>query len=203
MNTQNSAAAENITSSGVDPDHHVCPWWVGYWLASPIRRLLENPDKLLSPWLFAGMTVVDIGCAMGFFSLPAARRVRNRGRVVCVDVQERVLKVLNKRARRKGLSDIIETRTCTQETLGLDDFRGRADVVVAYHVVHESLCPARLLAECADALKSGGHLLLAEPAGHISREIRDRVFELAEASGLVEVRDVAARGSRAAVYRKP
>lgn len=197
------SASETDTRNEENPDHHVCPWWVGYWLASPIRRLLESPDRLLSPYLSAGMTVLDVGCAMGFFSIPAARRVGAGGRVVCVDVQERMLNVLDRRARRKGLSDIIETRTCTQETLGLGDLRGRADVVVAYHVVHESLYPARFLAECADVLKSGGYLLLAEPAGHISREIRDRVFDLAEASGLVEVRGVAARGSRAAVYRKP
>ena len=71
--------------------HHVCPWWVGYLIASPLRKLGENPDTILAPLVEPGMTTVDIGCAMGFFSLPLARMVGGSGRVVCVDVQERML----------------------------------------------------------------------------------------------------------------
>ena len=48
----------------------VCPVWVAYLLASPLRKLLQNPERILAPCVHEGMTVVDIGCAMGFFSLP-------------------------------------------------------------------------------------------------------------------------------------
>ena len=40
---------------------HVCPWWIGYLLVSPIRRWLQNPDKILSPYVSEGMTVLELG----------------------------------------------------------------------------------------------------------------------------------------------
>jgi len=56
----------------------VCPVWVGYLLASPIRKLFQNPPKILSPYVENGMKVLDIGCVMGFFSLPLARMVGSK-----------------------------------------------------------------------------------------------------------------------------
>ena len=83
------AMASELTA-GVEEkprDHHVCPWWIGYLIASHLRKLGENPDTILGPLVEPGMTVVDVGCAMGFFSLPLARMVGESGRVLCVDVQ--------------------------------------------------------------------------------------------------------------------
>ena len=86
---------------------HVCPVWVGYLLASPIRRLFHNPQQLLEDYVQPGMTVLDVGCAMGFFSIPMAKWVGPRGRVLCVDVQEKMLRSLKKRAQKNGLLDRI------------------------------------------------------------------------------------------------
>ncbi len=27
---------------------HVCPWWAGYFLANRLRKLLQNPYKILA-----------------------------------------------------------------------------------------------------------------------------------------------------------
>jgi len=67
--------------------HTVCPWWLGYVLASPLRRLFLDPVKLLSPYVQAGMTVLEPGPGMGFFTLELARLVGPAGRVVAVDIQ--------------------------------------------------------------------------------------------------------------------
>ena len=64
--------------------HTVCPWWLGYVLASPLRRLFLDPVKLLSPYVQAGMTVLEPGPGMGFFTLELARLVGPAGRVVAV-----------------------------------------------------------------------------------------------------------------------
>ena len=77
---------------------HVCPVWVGYLLASPLRKIFQNPDKILSAYVKEGMKVLDIGCAMGFFSLPMARMVGSGGKVICVDIQPNMLSSLKKRA---------------------------------------------------------------------------------------------------------
>lgn len=149
---------------------HVCPWWMGYLIASPLRKLGENPNKILAPLVEPGMTAVDIGCAMGFFSLPLAHMVGNDGRVVCVDLQRRMLSTLKRRARRRHLDHIIEIRQCTEDELGLDDLTGQADLVLAVHVVHEVPDPRRFLTSCRSILRPGGVLLLIEPKGHVSTD---------------------------------
>lgn len=83
---------------------HVCPWWIGYFLASPIRRISFDPRKILAPFVSEGMTVLEPGPGMGFFTLELARAVGPKGRVVAVDVQAKMLAALERRARRAGLS---------------------------------------------------------------------------------------------------
>ena len=106
----------------------VCPHWVGYLLASPLRRLFHNPRKILGPYVEPGMTVLDIGCAMGFFSLPLARMIGKRGKVVCVDAQENMLVSLQKRARKAGLADRIIPHLCPRDSLFLDAFEGKRSI---------------------------------------------------------------------------
>jgi len=40
------------------------------------------------------MTVLDIGCGMGFFSIPLAPMVGPNGKVIWVDMQEKMLQLL-------------------------------------------------------------------------------------------------------------
>jgi ubiquinone/menaquinone biosynthesis C-methylase UbiE len=159
---------------------HVCPVWVGHLLASPVRRLFENPTAILGPYVTPGSIVVDVGCAMGFHSLELARLVGDRGRVVSVDIQQKMLDGLRKRARRKGLDHRIETRLCSENELGLDDLAGRAELVTVFNVVHETPDRKRFLAECAEAVRTGGRLLLSEPQHHVS----ERDFDLEVAAVL-------------------
>ena len=184
-------------------DHHVCPWWMGFVIASPLRKLGENPETILGPLVEPGTTAVDIGSAMGFFSLPLARMVGDSGRVVCVDLQERMLKSLVKRARRKGLEDIIETRVATQETLGLEDLEGAADLALAIHVVHETAYPRSFLTQCHDVLRPGGKLLLLEPKGHVSEEDFETTRKLALDVGFSEVEHNQLKKSLMSVLDKP
>ncbi|HXN47666.1 MAG TPA: methyltransferase domain-containing protein, partial [Bryobacteraceae bacterium] len=71
--------------------HRVCPWWLGYLLASPIRRLAQNPSGTVAPYVREGMTVLEPGPGMGFFTLDLARLVGSSGRVVAVDIQPKML----------------------------------------------------------------------------------------------------------------
>ena len=163
---------------------HVCPVWVGYFLASPLRKLIHNPLRILGPYIRPGMKVVDIGSAMGFFSLPLARLVGETGRVVCVDLQDKMLQALTTRARRAGLMERIQTRTCRVESLGLEDLSGQMDFVLAFAVVHEIPDPTRFITETAAVLKEGGRALIAEPKGHVlGAEFRNTVV-IAEKAGL-------------------
>src|SRR5215472_6530361 len=55
--------ARNVMQSSSSPQkarrHCVCPWWFGYLLLSPIRRLRYDPSPILAPYLREGMTVLE------------------------------------------------------------------------------------------------------------------------------------------------
>ena len=52
------------------PKPHTCPWLMQYLFVSPLRRLLEPPERLVGPFVRPGMTVVEPGCGFGFVSAP-------------------------------------------------------------------------------------------------------------------------------------
>ena len=166
---------------------HVCPWWLGYLLINPIRRVLSHPSKIVGPYVKPGMTVVDVGCAMGFFSLWMASEVGDDGRVVCVDVQERMIAALKRRAAKAGVLDRIDPRVCGTDSLGLDDLSGRADFVLAFHVAHEVPDIASLMKQIHAVLKPGGKFLLAEPRGHVKRWQFAKTVALATDAGFEEL----------------
>jgi SAM-dependent methyltransferase len=179
--------------------HRICPWWLGYLLANPLRRLYQNPRAILAPHLRAGMTVVEIGPGMGFFTLDIARLAEASGRVVAIDVQPRMISALRRRARRAGLLDRIETRLVQPEASGMEDLEHRADFVLAFAVVHELPDQACFFAAAARALRPGGRLLLAEPKGHISVDRFAGTIAAANAAGLRLVERPSIRGSHTAL----
>lgn len=163
-------------------EHRVCPWWLGYLLLNPLRLLVHNPDKILKLYLKERMTVLDIGSGMGFFSLPAARIVGDSGKVICVDLQEKMIASLRKRAEKAGLSAIIKTRLCSKESLAIDDLEGQIDFCLAFALAHEVPDKQRLFTEIHKSLKSGGKLFLAEPRGHVPKTEFDNTVSIAQAS---------------------
>jgi ubiquinone/menaquinone biosynthesis C-methylase UbiE len=180
----------------------LCPIWIGYVLACPLRRWFQNPEKILAPYIREGMKVLDIGCAMGFFSLPLARMVGEKGRVICVDMQEKMIMSLEKRAGKLGLSHRIESRICTQHDLGLHDMRQEIDFALAFAVIHEVPDAGRFLAEIYETLKSGGQFLIAEPKGHVSEKEFDRLVSAAEQIGFKAAETPHISGSHAVLLEK-
>jgi len=184
-------------------EHHVCPWWIGYLLASPIRRWIsEAPERLLAPYLRQGMTVLEPGPGMGFFTIPLARMVGSTGRIIAADIQPRMLESLNRRAAKAGLHNRIETRLAQPEQMGLFDLNGAVDFVLAFAVVHEMPSAESFFRETAAALKSGGLLLFAEPAGHVKLDGFQKEIDLAQKAGLTIIGRPSVRRSHAALLKK-
>ena len=162
---------------------HICPPWIGYLLINPLRKLLENPNKTLGPFAQEGMTVLEPGCGMGYFTLPLARMVGPTGRVVAMDIQPKMLSVLERRARKAGLLDRIVLRHADGDGMGLEDLSGMVDFTAALHVVHEVPDQRRFYKEAWKALKLGGKLLVVEPRGHVSQEKFEQSVSLAKKIG--------------------
>lgn len=142
---------------------------MGYLLANPLRRLIHNPEEILFQYVRDGARILEIGPGMGFFTLPMARMVGDRGKVFCVDVQQRMLNVLEKRAAAAGLSGVIEIRLSSDESFMIKDLAGSIDFALLFAVVHEVPDQMLLLSEVYGALRPGGTVLLSEPSIHVKR----------------------------------
>ncbi|MDA8240317.1 MAG: methyltransferase domain-containing protein [Nitrospiraceae bacterium] len=181
--------------------NRVCPWWLGYLLASPVRRLLQDPEEIVGPYVREGVSVLDVGCGMGFFSVPLAKLVGGKGKVVCVDLQEKMIRGLKGRAEKAGVSERIYARVCSQDSLGLSDIAGRIDFAMIFALAHEVPDKKRLFSEILAAMKKTGKLLLAEPRGHVSEADFEKTVSIAQSAGFEVLQDLEIRRSRAVLLR--
>ena len=181
---------------------HVCPVWVGYFLACPLRKLFQNPKKILGPYVSDGMNVLDIGCAMGFFSIPLAEMVGPGGKVICIDVQEEMLASLQKRAQKAKVSDNIEVRVCSPGSLGLDGLSDQIDFALASAVVHEVPSAKSFFSEIYGAIKPSGRSLVVEPKGHVSQEDFEVTVSHADQAGFRVIARPKVRRSRTVLLEK-
>jgi SAM-dependent methyltransferase len=181
---------------------HICPWWWGYFLASPVRRLMYDPAKILVPYVREGMSVLEPGPGMGFFTLELARRVGPSGRVVAVDVQPRMLEGLRRRAAKAGLLGRVDARLAARDSMGVADLAGTMDFALAFAVVHELPAADPFFIEVAEALKPGAFLLFAEPTGHVKAVVFDGELHAAVRAGFEMVDRPSIRRSRAVLMKK-
>ena len=182
--------------------HRVCPWWLGYFLISPIRRWRQNPEKILQGHVREGMTVLEPGPGMGFFTLELLRRVGTGGRVVAVDVQSKMLSRLKQRADQAGLGAHLDARLTSAETMGLADLAEKVDFTLAFAVVHEFPDAGDFFGQVATASKPGAAILLAEPKGHVSPTDFASELNAAGQKGLAVKLRPAIPGSLTALLRK-
>jgi len=183
-------------------EHRVCPWWLGYLLASPLRKLLQDPGSLLELYIRSGMTVLEPGPGMGFFTLELARRVGNNGRVIAVDVQPRMIAGLKRRLAKANLLQRVDVRLATEDSLGLADLRGKVDFALAMAMVHETPGENWFFGQLAEVMKPGGIVLLAEPSGHVTEAKFQAELDAAKAVGLTVGERPVIRRSQAALLKR-
>jgi ubiquinone/menaquinone biosynthesis C-methylase UbiE len=163
-------------------ERHTCPWWLCFIFDNPFRRLIQNPDLILRGLVQPGQTVLDIGCGMGYFSLPLARLVGEKGTVICVDMQAEMLEATRRKAVKAGLDKIMQFQRCTENSLGLTT---SADFALAFWMVHEVSHRDKFLGEIKESLKPGGILLIAEPKLHVTRADFNKTVSTALKEGFV------------------
>jgi ubiquinone/menaquinone biosynthesis C-methylase UbiE len=182
--------------------NHVCPFWVGYLLASPIRAYFQNPKKILKPYIEKGMTVLDIGCAMGFFTIPMAHMVKYNGQVICLDVQDKMLMTLKKRALKNDVFERLDPRVTTNDNLGISDLNNQIDFALAFAVVHEMPDIKSFFSQVYPVLKPDTKFLVAEPKGHVSENDFANTISIAQNAGFVELDRPAIFRSRTILLQK-
>ena len=101
---------------------------------NPLRKLIHPPQKVLGAYVKEAMTVIDVGCGMGHFAIGMASLVGSTGKVFAIDLQQKMLDVMRKRANRAGVADRIVSHLCTADGI---DIKIKADFVLAFWMVHE------------------------------------------------------------------
>jgi ubiquinone/menaquinone biosynthesis C-methylase UbiE len=160
---------------------HICPWWLAYTFDHPLRLYFHNPAKMLGPYVTKGMTVLDVGCGMGFFSIGLAKLVGDSGSVISADVQPKMLATLHKRSQKAGVADIIRLHQTEPGKLGVVT---PVDFILAFWMVHEVPDLETFFYQIRSCLKSNGRILIAEPRFHVSPKHFQEILVSAQASGL-------------------
>lgn len=181
-------------------DGRICPWWFAYTFDNPLRRLLHNPRKILGPYVSQGDTVIDIGCGLGPFTTELARLVGPDGRVIAVDLQDKMLQRVKARVTKAGVADRVVLHRCQPDSLDLTE---KADFILAFWMAHEVPDPRSFFGQVASLLKVSGRLLLVELKGHVGREDFIRMVEEAKAAGLSPEESPSIAISRAVLFKGP
>ncbi|MDA8126147.1 MAG: methyltransferase domain-containing protein [Deltaproteobacteria bacterium] len=180
-------------------NNRVCPWWLCRSFDNPLRRLIHDPERMLSPFIRPGLTVVDIGCGMGYFTIGLARLVGPEGRVIAVDLQPQMLAALGRRADQAGLADRIVPRLARPDSL---EVAARADFALAFWMAHEVPDKRRFFGEIFRFLKLGGSLLLCEPKFHVTGKAFAETAALCREAGFLPETEPSIALSRASLMRK-
>src|SRR5512136_956950 len=101
----------------MENDRHtrVCPAEISGSLDNSLRRLFQNPLKILKPYISEGMTVIDLGCGPGFFTLDIAKLVTGSGKVIAADLQEKMLEKVIRKIKGTESEKIIEIHKCQED----------------------------------------------------------------------------------------
>lgn len=177
----------------------VCPWWLCWSFDNVFRNIFQNPYKILSPFICEGYTVADVGCGMGYFSIPIAHIVGQNGKVIAIDLQEHMLNGLLNRARKKGMSERITTCHAEPDSILYKD---KVDFALAFWMVHEVADRKKLFKQICSILKKNSKLLFAEPKIHVSEKGYHESLTFALSEGFVWERDVRISLSHACLLKK-
>jgi ubiquinone/menaquinone biosynthesis C-methylase UbiE len=167
--------------SPVNNKNRVCPVENADSLDTRIRRWIQNPRRILSPYVKKGMTVMDFGCGPGYFTLDMARMVGGSGHVFAVDLQEGMLEKLKRKIYDTELKNIITLHKCEDKKIGVTT---QLDFVLVFYVLHELPDQAEFFTEVASLIKSGGQVLIVEPPFHVSKSDFINAIQIAGQNGL-------------------
>ena len=186
-------------SNNIFHQNHVCPWWLIYLFDNPIRRLFHNPQKIFEPYIHDEMTIFDIGCGMGYFSIGLAKLVGDKGMVIAIDVQEKMLNGVKKRALKAGLNKRIHLHHCNIDSLDIELI---GDFVLTFWMAHEVLNTKHFMNEIYSHLKNNGKYLLVEPVLHVSKTKFYTIVNSAKQAGFQIVDHPNIALSRAVLFEK-
>jgi 2-polyprenyl-3-methyl-5-hydroxy-6-metoxy-1,4-benzoquinol methylase len=84
----------------------LAPWHIALALTEPLNRLFDPAERLVGPHVKRGQVAADLGCGRGYYTLALAELVGPEGKVYAVDLDEKNIRVLTRKAARRGCRNI-------------------------------------------------------------------------------------------------
>jgi len=159
---------------------YVCPAGFAGSLDNSLRRWLQNPQKILKPYVNKGMTVLDLGCGPGVFTVEIAKMLDNSGKVIAADLQDGMLEIVTRKIKGTNLEQRVEIHKCQDNSIGLTE---KVDFILAFWMVHEVPDHERLFKELKLILKPGGKMYIIEPKFHVSKNAFENMTTLIKRNG--------------------
>ncbi len=163
-----------------DRHDRMCPVALAGGLDNRFRRRLQNPRRLLGPYVREGMTALDFGCGPGFFTLELARLVGPSGHVIAVDLQAGMLEKVRARIRGTPLEARVVLHQCQPNGIGLSQ---PVDFALAFYMLHELPDQAAFFSDVRQLLPAHGRLFIVEPPFHVSRAAFEATLRTAQHAG--------------------
>jgi ubiquinone/menaquinone biosynthesis C-methylase UbiE len=140
--------------------HFPSPPFVPYLINNPIRRKLWPPERVIDYMdIKEGMIILEVGPGTGFYTFEAARRAGTWGHVYAVDIEPKVMAVLDQRIEEAGVKNIT-TKIASAYEIPLPS--NSVDRALMVAVLPEIPDKQRALREIHRILKKEGLLTLAE-----------------------------------------
>ena len=156
---------------------HICPSWLSCVLYNPVRKVFTDRKKILDEsGITADCVALEVGAGNGFLTEVIAERAK---RVVCVEIQDGMVKKLKKRVRRFGSKVEIVSADIASQSIG-DSF---ADVCLLYYSFHEVKKKDDAVLNIRGALKRDGILSLYEPTLEVNRKDMQKTIMMFERNG--------------------
>lgn len=164
-----------------EKDNKICPVEKAGGLDNYVRKLLQNPQKILNPYIKEGMTVLDLGCGPGFFSIEIAKLFIDSGRIIAADLQEGMLDKVRQKIKGTKLEQRITLHKCQEESINLTE---KVDFVLAFYMIHEVPNQDKLFRELKPILNPNGQIFIVEPKFHVSKKSFDSMIDRVKGIGL-------------------
>jgi len=158
-------------------------------LEGPDRDAWQRPEQIMDHLGIAdGSVVADLGAGGGWFTIRLATRVGPNGIVFAQDIQQEMIRAIEKRIEREGLKNVRTVLGTPQDP----QLPSRVDVVLIVEAYHEMDDPTTLLRNVRRSLKPGGRVAIVEftrkghgPGPPMEERIDpEQVIRDAEAAGL-------------------
>jgi len=163
----------------MENNSNICPVEKAGMLDGFFRRIIHNPKKILSSHFSGNITVVDLGCGPGFFTIEIAKKLENGGKIIAVDVQQGMLDIIRDKIKNTNCVNKITLHKSGFESLNLTE---KADIILAFYVIHE-INRENLFSELKSILKPNGKLYIVEPKFHVNKQIYNKMLEELEKVG--------------------